>query len=164
MRKLCTPGYFLRIRSSYSNSRVNWKEYGYTGSLKNWRDVSGPMTYRPYVTIYIHNGSARIPVEALVDSGSDGMVIHAGLAKELEIDPDKCPHKNLGGATGLREGFTALVSYEVDGFPKDTIETKAIFIPDLPVACLVGQEDLFEKFIVQFEKSNNVLKLSKVSK
>ncbi|HUX81043.1 MAG TPA: aspartyl protease family protein, partial [Candidatus Paceibacterota bacterium] len=118
----------------------------------------------PYITIYIHNGTASIPIEALVDSGSDGMVIHAGLAKDLGIDSDKCPRKSLGGATGLKEGFTADVSYEVDGFPKETIETKAIFIPDLPVACLVGQEDLFKRFIVQFEKSNNVLKLSKVSK
>jgi len=122
------------------------------------------MIYRPYVTIYIHNGTARIPVEALVDSGSDGMVIHASLAKDLGIDPGTCPHKSLGGATGLKEGFTADVSYEVDGFPKDTIETKAIFIPDLPVACLVGQEDLFERFIVQFEKRTNVLKLAKVAR
>lgn len=122
------------------------------------------MTYRPYITIYIQNGTTRIPVEALVDSGSDGMVVHAGLAKDLGIDPDKCSHKSLGGATGLKEGFIADVSYQVDGFPKDTIKTKAIFMPDLPVACLVGQEDLFERFIVQFEKSNNVLKLSKVSK
>lgn len=122
------------------------------------------MTYRPYITIYIQNGTTRIPVEALVDSGSDGMVIHAGLVKDLGIDPDKCPHKSLGGATGLKEGFIADVSYQVDGFPKDTIKTKAMFMPDLPVACLVGQEDLFERFIVQFEKSNNVLKLSKVSK
>ena len=143
---------------------MNWKEYGYTGSLKNWRDGTGSMMYRPYVTIYIHNGTTRIPVEALVDSGSDGMVIHAGLAKDLGIDPETCPHKSLGGATGMKEGFTADVSYEVDCFPKETIETKAIFIPDLPVACLVGQEDLFERFIVQFEKHSNVLKLSKVSK
>ncbi len=141
---------------------MNWKEYGYVGSLGNWRNVGvGSMIYRPYVTIYMHNGDKKIPIEALVDSGSDGMVMHAGLAKDLGIDSDKCPHKSLGGATGLKDGFTSGVSYEVDGFPKEVIETKAIFIPDLPVACLVGQEDFFDRFIVQFEKRNNVLKLAK---
>lgn len=143
---------------------MDWKEYGYIGNLRNWRDVSESVIYRPYVTIYIHNGNERIPVDALVDSGSDGMVIHAELAKDLGIDLSRCPHKNLGGATGSKEGFTCDVSYEVDGFPKDTIETKAIFVPDLPVACLIGQEDFFERFIVQFEKRNNVLRISKAKK
>ena len=140
---------------------MNWKEYGYVGNLRNWRDVSGSMIYRPYITIYIHNGDKRVPVDALVDSGSDGMVIHAELAKDLGIDPNKCPHKSLGGATGLKEGFTSEVSYEVDGFAKDKIKTVAMFISDLPVACLIGQEDFFERFIVQFEKRNNVLRISK---
>ena len=144
---------------------MNWKEYGYIGSLGNWRDASaGSMTYRPYVTIYIHHGDKSIPIDALVDSGSDGMVINAVLAKDLGIDSSKCPHKSLGGATGLRDGFTSDVSYEVDGFPKEVIETKAIFISDLPVACLVGQKDFFDRFIVQFEKCNNVLKLAKAPK
>lgn len=122
------------------------------------------MIYRPYVTIYIHNGDKRVPVDALVDSGSDGMVVHSGLAKDLGIDPSKCPHKSLGGATGLKEGFTSEVAYEVNGFPKDTIKTVAMFISDLPVACLIGQEDFFEKFVVQFEKRNNVLRISKAQK
>lgn len=143
---------------------MDWKEYGYVGNLRNWRDASESMVYRPYVTIYIHNGDKRVPVDALVDSGSDGMVIHAGLAKDLGINPSKCPHKSLGGATGSKEGFTCEVAYEVDGFQKDTIKTVAMFISDLPVACLIGQEDFFERFIVQFEKRNNVLRISKARK
>jgi len=139
---------------------VDWKEYGYLGVLNN----TGVIIYRPYVTICIQSGDKRISVDALVDSGSDGMVIHAGLAKDLGIDQSKCPPKSLSGATGVRDGFTSAVSYEVDGFRGYTIKTTAIFVPDLPVACLIGQEDFFEKFIVQFKKHNNVLRLSKIPK
>lgn len=137
---------------------MNWKEYDYLGTLSK----SGSIIYRPYVTIYIHNGDKRISVDALVDSGSDGMVIHAGLAKDLGIDQSTCLPKNLGGATGSKDGFISAISYEVDGFPEDTVETTAIFIQDLPVACLIGQEDFFERFLIQFEKNNNKLRLSQV--
>lgn len=136
---------------------MNWKEYGYVGEWSS----QGAVIYRPVVTIYLRYGDVCIPTTALVDSGSQGTVIHSDLARLLGIDPSQCRRANLTGSAGSADGFTCEVQYEVDGFPDETISTNAVFIDALPVSCLIGQYDFFDKFLVLFDKRNNVLKIAK---
>jgi len=136
---------------------VDWKEYKYLGEWDN----RGAVTFRPFITIYLRHGDVSIPIDALVDSGSDGMVVNADLATALNIDASLRRPGGLSGSTGLKEGFISDVSYEVAGFPDETISTSAIFMEGLPVPCLIGQRDFFDRFLVLFDKHNHLLKIAK---
>ena len=92
------------------------------------------------------------------------MVIHADIGRDLGIDPAQCAPGGIEGSTGTKGGYKCRVTYQVDKFPDVTIATTANFIEDLPVACLVGQDDFFRNFRVQFETYNHILKLEKAPK
>ena len=67
----------------------------------------------------------------------------------------------MGGIVGGTKGFVEKLSFKLKDF-KGEFESDVIFVPDLPVAVLLGQTGFFENFKVKFEKANNIFELNKL--
>lgn len=100
------------------------------------------------VIFYRHNRSRRI--EAIVDSGSQQCLFHAGIGEALGMNVDDGVEGPLGGVIG---GATGKVYYHkirllVAG---ESIEIMAGFSHQLSVPGLLGQIGFFDNFIVTFD-------------
>lgn len=131
--------------------RTTWKEYDYkiqAGPGMSW-------VHRPLIGIEVWaiGKSERVPTLAMIDSGTDGTVLHADIAEALGIDGSRCKKGVLGGIGSL-EGFYIEVKIVVPDF-KVTYKTPVFFGKNLPMDGLLGQATFFPKFKIRFEKDRN---------
>lgn len=128
-----------------------WKPYDYkiqAGPGMSW-------VHRPMINIEVLalDGSEKVPITAMIDSGTDGTVVHADIAEALGIDEASCQKAVLGGIGSL-EGFRTEIKISVPDFGM-MYQTPVIFAKKAPMDCLLGQATFFPKFKIRFEKAVN---------
>ena len=130
---------------------MKWKTYDYTiqaGPGMSW-------VHRPIIEIEVwaKEGSEKVPVMAMIDSGTDGTVLHADIAEALGIDGAHCKPGTLGGIGSL-SGFYTEVKIVVPDF-NIAYATPVFFGKNLPMDGLLGQATFFPLFKIRFEKAAN---------
>lgn len=137
--------------------RLKWKEYNYSvqsGPGNSW-------IYRPVLKIIVSTkNSERVPVLAMVDSGTDSTVLDESVAESLNIDPRACQKVKLGGI-GTAEGFLSAVAISVPDLDIK-MDIPVVFAHHLPMEGLLGQRHFFQRFKVRFEKDINKFYLAVV--
>jgi hypothetical protein len=136
--------------------RLKWKEYDYTVQL----GPGNSWVYRPVIEVDIQSGQRRVPVLAMLDSGTDGTVLDASVAERLGIDYRQCQKVKLGGI-GSVEGFLSTIELTVSDM-KVKMDIPVVFAKDLPMEGLLGQRHFFQRFKVRFEKDINKFYLAAV--
>ncbi len=134
---------------------MKWVTYQYAGQL-----IRDGVAYRPVIEVEIANGERRRWVSALIDSGTDTLVIDASLASSLGINPNDCEKRGVAGINGKREGFISNISLQLRDFPKPII-ARALFIEDTPFGVLLGQRDFFRNYRVRFELDQHQFSIAK---
>lgn len=111
--------------------------------------------HRPLIDIEIWaiGSQEKIPILAMIDSGTDGTVFHANIAESLGIDGNNCKPGTLGGIGSL-EGFYTSVKIVVPDF-NVAYEAPVFFGKNLPMDGLLGQATFFPLFKIRFEKAKN---------
>ncbi len=137
---------------------MKWTKYHYAGQL----GLDG-IAYRPVIDVEISNGESRRWVSALIDSGTDTLVIDASFAASLGINPDDCEKRNISGINGKKAGFMSGISLRLRDFP-GSIVARALFVEDAPFGVLLGQRDFFKNYRVKFELDQYEFSLAKVPK
>ena len=131
--------------------KIKWKKYDYT---VQW-GPGNSIAYRPLIEVHIASpkNSKGLNVLALIDSGTDGTVFNADVARSLDIDPGACQKIKMGGI-GVMEGFICDIKLTIPDF-KISMEIPVAFLEKPPFDALLGQRFFFEQFSVMFEKSKN---------
>jgi len=137
---------------------MKWIKYRYAGQLS-----PDGIAYRPVIDVEISNGEHRRWVSALVDSGTDTLVVDASLASSLGINSDTCEKRSISGINGKKEGFISDISLKIRDFT-EPILARAFFVKDAPFGVLLGQRDFFKNYRVKFELDQFEFSLSKVPK
>jgi len=98
----------------------------------------------------MYKHSRVIPVNCIVDTGSNYCLFRADLAKPIGIDITKGKEYVLGGISRqIKETFYFhSVKLVIAG---STIETNVGFSPHLPVAGVLGFNGFFDNFLVTFD-------------
>lgn len=130
---------------------MDWRSYDY--SLQSDTRRSGTI-YRPLIPVTIFGFTASATISALVDSGSEATMFDAELANGLGIDISKHPTGVVSGVGGERAAFVAPVRIAIDRFG-EAFTCRAVFVQNLPIPGLLGQDDFFRNFDVRFEKRVN---------
>lgn len=131
------------------------KRYRYAGQL-----TPDGVAYRPLIDIEIAKGEHRRVVTALIDSGTDTLVIDASLATSLNINRDDCEKRVVEGINGKKEGFICDVSIKLLDFPQ-RITARALFVENTPFGVLLGQRDFFKNYRVLFELDKHEFSVTK---
>jgi len=118
--------------------------------------------HRPLINIEVWTigGSEKVPILAMIDSGTDGTVFHADIAETLGIDGSRCRQGVLGGIGSL-EGFYTEVKIVVPDF-NVAYQTPVFFGKNLVMDGLLGQATFFPRFKIRFEKHMNKFYLAAV--
>ena len=138
---------------------MDWKEFDYSAQYSG----DGAVLYRPIVSIQVLNGNASIEQLAMIDSGTDRVLMNAEIAVALGIDPEDCEKIKVAGL-GKSEGFACEMKITFPDFDK-TFVMSVGFVEGLPFGVLLGQRDFFEYFRIRFEKDRRkfLLALSPVA-
>ena len=137
--------------------RLRWKEYDYTiqvGPGNSW-------VYRPLITVEISaKAGEKVQLKAMIDSGTDSTILHAEIARKLQIDLARSQRVRLGGI-GTIDGYLATVQLIV---PDTNVVMKipVVFAENLPFDGLLGQRHFFQRFKIRFEKDINKFYLTLV--
>ena len=98
------------------------------------------------------HGKQSLAFEAIVDSGAADCLFHAQIGKQIGLDVEKGPKRDIGG---VGQGATIEAYYHNVKLWVGTgmIQIKAGFSPNLSVAGLLGRRGFFENFIIKFDPS-----------
>jgi len=130
---------------------VKWKAYDYKVQI----GPGNAWVYRPLLEIEVASGASRKGrvILALIDSGTDGSVLHADIARDLQIDLSQCQRVKLG-EIGSLDGYLSNVRLSVPDM-KTTMNIPIVFAENLPFDGLLGQRHFFQRFKIRFEKDTN---------
>lgn len=135
----------------------DWSEHNYSHL---WHDKFGKVS-RPMYQVKFSNTSHECWYLALIDSGSDRIMINSDFAEILGINLGLCKEVEVGGI-GAAKGRICDVSLEIEEFNiKENVT--AIFVDKLPFSALLGQNDFFSWFNVRFEKAKGKFHLRKTN-
>lgn len=134
-----------------NRGQVKWKKYDYKAQI----GPGNTWLYRPLLEVEISSRASRKsrPILALIDSGTDSSVLHADIARDLQIDLSRCQRVRLGGIGSL-DGYLSNIRLFIPDM-KTTMDIPVMFAENLPFDGLLGQRHFFERFNVRFEKSAN---------
>jgi hypothetical protein len=112
------------------------------------------MASRPLIDVIIscRTSSAKIKLSAMIDSGTDGTILHADIARSLGINPADCERATLGGIGTTDNAFITNVKIAIPDFDI-AMEGPVIFAEAIHIDVLLGQRDFFQRFDIRFEKS-----------
>ena len=117
----------------------------------------------PNVQIQVIHKDKVFNTLGLIDSGCQVTHVNYEIAEFLGIDPEKDGEKTtttgISGQAG--EGYMYPVTLGVVD-AGDSFRASVVFVRNLPMAVLLGQENFFEKFNVRFEKSKGVFFIERV--
>lgn len=129
-----------------------WKEYKYEGQMDS---ISGSITYRPVLEVELSTPAKKIKTMALVDSGSESILINESFAQVFHISLHTNETVRIGGIGGEGKiGHRSSIKIKIEGYD-EAVLTDVIFVPDLPFDVLLGQRGFFDRFDVRFEKKGN---------
>jgi hypothetical protein len=114
----------------------------------------GTVLYSPFIRVRLGRprGPATRFFEALVDSGAADCIFDSRLAEAIGIDLTECRTAQRLGIGGTEDVWTAPVVLYVG---EHSLNITASFIPNLPVAGLLGRVGFFEHFKITFDPSGN---------
>lgn len=116
----------------------------------------------PNVAIQIIHESKVFDTLGLIDSGCQVTHVNYEIADFLGINPEGGEKVSTVGISGRpTEGYMLPVTISVIG-GGEPFRASVIFVKDLPVSVLLGQENFFEKFNIRFEKSKGVFYIERV--
>lgn len=135
-----------------------YKEYGYHFQIGGDR-----LKCRPLLGIELKYGDATITTDAIIDSGCDIMMVNSEFAEVLGIDRTKFKRAKVGGIVNEAiDSFVAPIEVKIEGFD-EYFKFDVIFVDGLRTSSLLGQDDIFEKFNIKFEKNKGKFYLQRVS-
>ena len=108
----------------------------------------------PMIAVRLWNGDRSVRLVAVVDSGADTSLLDATVARRLGLDRSTAVRTVMAGADGtafgtLRWPDTPL-EFEFQGQRIPFNGAFAEFAPGADTASLLGRNDFFQRFIVQF--------------
>lgn len=133
-----------------------WIKYKYYTRIR----PDGSFVYNPIIEVHIKNGNKIAKNLGLIDSGCEDTLIRIELSKILEIDLSNAKKVNVGGITGSTIGYATSVKMKLKDFDYE-FDAPVIFVKELSIPILLGQNNFFEQFKVKFEKKNNRFGLMK---
>ncbi|MBI4355729.1 MAG: retropepsin-like domain-containing protein [Candidatus Omnitrophica bacterium] len=103
-------------------------------------------------------GQQRIAYEALVDSGADYSIFHAQIGEALGLDIRRGSRVTFAGVGGVaQEGFRHRIELDIQ---QQRFASHVVFAPGLKIPYgILGQEDLFERFVIVFDHKHGWLDL-----
>ncbi len=118
----------------------------------------------PLVPVRFIGNKNRTPIiDALLDSGSDNILIPINLAEDLGLSLRDLP-KPIGTAGGNRKGFETQCDFEFGRGGRvekyRNLKINVIDSTDAPV--LIGRDPIFKQFKVIFEENLERITLQKV--
>lgn len=117
----------------------------------------------PNIPIQVQHEGKVFDTLGLIDSGCQVTHVNYEIAEFLGIDPEKDGEKTIttgiSGQAGV--GYVHPVTINIVG-AGNPFRASGIFVKNLPVAVLLGQENFFDKFNVRFEKSKGVFYIQRV--
>ncbi len=137
---------------------MNWKEYPYSAE---YSEARGDIVHRPMIALKVKKGNESHNCLALIDSGTDSTMIDADFAKILGVDESQCRKVKVGSIEKTEsQGFISRVKLSLEGFD-DEFETEVIFVKNMVIGGLLGQDDIFERFKIRFEKKHKKFYMQK---
>lgn len=131
-----------------------WKEYPYTCQWMGEYQV-----FRPLIDVKLFNGDDHTYKGlAIVDSGTDSVVVNAEIAAKLGINLDPCREIQLNGIGNVRAKVCD-IRIDVPSIGFSTQES-ALFIKDARFDVLLGQRCFFAKYDICFEKAKNTFSIN----
>lgn len=120
------------------------------------------MTKKPLIEVELLYKDDSMKQMALLDSGADITTINAEIAKYLNINLEECEERLLGGVVGEpTKGYLTEIDMMVSGF-SEPIRSRVVFVPNLKMNILLGQEGFFDRFHVSFFKDKETVELVQV--
>ena len=134
-----------------------WKEYKMLCTVDS--HVEGMTCDAPYVPVHMTIGGDVFDSQGMIDSGCNTTMASHEVAEFLEIDLYKLPTVYVGAAGGFfLKGKQAKIKMKVDDLG-DYFETPVVFVDNLKPQVLLGQQVLFEKFDVLFERHKSTFSI-----
>ena len=112
-------------------------------------------TLKPALDIVATHAGQRLSIRAIVDSGADFCVFDLEIATELNIAIDRSAGVNVRGIGGQIVVYPGQLDIELRG---RNLPLRVFFAPNLPMN-LLGRDNFFHYFVVQFDEINHELKL-----
>lgn len=112
------------------------------------------ISWMPHVPVTISGLHKSRKVAALIDSGAALCVADMGYAKAIGVKPDRKSGITIRGATGTKDTtvvYPATIGLQLDGL--DRVELPVYFGNTDTSALILGQRDFFDRFNVNFKKS-----------
>lgn len=118
---------------------------------------AAPGIFRPIISVRLHFKETFVIYDALIDSGADRCIFHAGLAEILKVPTGK--QVKFRGISGeLLQGAKATIYLALLNWK---FKTEVIFSPNLgPMAHgVLGQKGFFDNFKVCFDKQKQQIEI-----
>ena len=125
---------------------------------------NGKFDLIPVLLVQISKGARTSSFEALIDSGATNCLFHADIARAVGIFDVSTGRRSTTG--GVVSGASMhLYAHEINlHIGPDIFAITGYFSDRLPVACLLGRNGFFDKYIVTFDptESNPGIELTRV--
>lgn len=132
-------------------------KFKYTQTLST--NLKGGFTKRPILELEITKGSETVDGLALIDSGADSTMMNIEYAKALGIDLTNLERKSfIGIGRELIECYVSLIEMKIKQF-KRPILAQVAFTDSPNVNILLGQEDFFEKYQINFNRKKDLFEI-----
>ncbi len=116
---------------------------------------------RPIIPVILIYQKKFVQFEALIDSGADYNIFHGDIAVYLGMKLNKGARRNISGISGGEiKGYEHRLTLKIEPC---AYKTKVVFSNQIPSNSLavLGNKGFFDKFIVKFDYSNKIIKISK---
>lgn len=135
-----------------------WIEYPYS---KVWHGEQDFVIKQPRIEVDIFRGSESFHQSAIIDSGSDLILVSADIAPVLGINLLGCKPMPVRGVTGVKaDGYLCEIGLRVEKF-EEIVHILAVFVEGLHTNMLLGQHGFFRHFRVKFEQDRNIFALER---
>ena len=121
-------------------------------------DGDGSLFCEPKITMILEYEGKCGYYTALVDSGCYRTHVNASIAEWLGVNIGALHDTTTIGIGGDKSGKLGRMMMQVNGLG-EKFEVPVVFLEELGVDILLGQNDFFERFNVRFEKWKNVFYL-----
>jgi hypothetical protein len=137
---------------------VAWTEYEY---FNVWHGEQDFVVKQPRIEVDLIKGDQLFHQSAIVDSGSDLILVSADIAQVLGINLLGCKPISARGITGEKvDGYLCEIGVKVEKFD-EVIHVMVVFVEGLHTNMLLGQHGFFRYFRVKFEQDRNKFALQR---
>ena len=137
-------------------------KFSYTPKLTDFGTI-----HTPLVDVVFSHPKTRTSVEilALIDSGADAIVLNAQFADVLGLPLTEGKEQAYRGiSSGPVVAYQHTLNLRLKAARRNTYTVPCSFLPDLPAACILGQEGFFQNYDVLFQLSKKRFEITPVRK